>query len=185
MNSDPHKHHRHSIRLPGYDYTQAGAYFVTIVTHQRACLFGEIVDGAMRLNSAGKIAAQEWQRLPQHFPNLQIGAYIIMPNHIHGILILSTATTSPTNTSIAPTDNRVASPNGPAPGSLGAILGQFKSRLTRRLRAQPGLPRTPVWQRNYYEHILRNDSDRQHIQQYIDLNPSRWASDEENPARQR
>jgi putative transposase len=84
---NPKKQHRRSIRLQGYDYSQAGGYFVTIVAHQRACLFGEIVEGEMRLNLAGKIVQSEWERLPQRFEFIQLGVYIVMPNHFHGIIV--------------------------------------------------------------------------------------------------
>ena len=86
--SDPHNHHRRSIRLPGYDYTQAGAYFITIVTYGRKCLFGEISGGEMRLNELGEIVAEAWQWLPAQYPYIQIGAWCVMPNHFHGIIII-------------------------------------------------------------------------------------------------
>ena len=86
---DPKKHHRRSIRLKGYDYTSAGAYFVTIVTYQRECLFGEIVDGKMVLNDYGRVADEYWREIPEHFDNVELGAFIIMPNHIHGIIIIT------------------------------------------------------------------------------------------------
>lgn len=86
---DPQKHHRRSIRLQGYDYSQAGAYFVTIVAWQRECLFGEIVGGEMKLNRYGEIIQKWWNEIPVHFPNVEIGAFIIMPNHVHGILIIT------------------------------------------------------------------------------------------------
>jgi len=88
MSDDPQKHLRHSMRLQGYDYSQAGAYFVTIVTHGRWCLFGEIIDGEMRLNRAGKIIQQECQRLGHRFSNIQLGAFVIMPNHFHAVIII-------------------------------------------------------------------------------------------------
>ena len=85
---DPKKHHRKSIRLPEYDYSQAGAYYVTIVTYQRDCLFGEIVNEEMILNDLGKIADECWRAIPEHFPNVELGAYVIMPNHAHGIIVI-------------------------------------------------------------------------------------------------
>lgn len=86
---DPQKHHRRSIRLPGYDYSQEGAYYVTIVTHQRDCLFGEIVNEQMILNDLGKIADECWRAIPDHFPFVALGAHVIMPNHAHGIIIIT------------------------------------------------------------------------------------------------
>ena len=86
---DPNKHHRKSIRLQGYDYSQAGAYFVTIVTYQRDCLFGKIENEEMVLNDFGKIADECWRAIPEHFPNVELGAYVIMPNHVHGVIVIS------------------------------------------------------------------------------------------------
>ncbi len=89
MTYDPEKHHRRSIRLKGYDYTQPGAYFITICTHGRECLFGEIIDGEMHLNEAGPIVVQTWWDLPNHVPNVQLDAFVVMPNHVHGIIIIT------------------------------------------------------------------------------------------------
>jgi len=89
--SGPQKHHRRSIRLKGYDYASAGAYFVTIVTHGRECLFGEIVNGQIQLNVYGHAAAECWRALPEHFPNVELGAYVFMPNHVHGIIVIHDA----------------------------------------------------------------------------------------------
>ena len=86
--SDRQRHHRRPIRLKGYDYAQAGAYFVTIVTHDRACLFGDVVEGKMRLNEAGQIARQCWVEIPRHFPHVELDEFVVMPNHVHGILVI-------------------------------------------------------------------------------------------------
>jgi len=192
---DPRKHHRKSIRVPGYDYTQPGAYFVTIVTHQRECLFGEVVDGKMRLNQNGQIAQWEWERLAHRFTFIKLGTYIVMPNHFHGILIFHNSVRAtrtdymdiyPNNASsqaIASIENSGSPlPRGPKPLSLGAILGQFKSRVTKRLWKNPSLDGTPIWQRNYYEHIIRDDDDLNRIHLYIEANPRNWHTDAENTA---
>ncbi len=195
------RHHRRSIRLPGYDYAQPGMYFVTLVTHDRRPLFGEIAAGEMHLNRIGQIAKWEWERLPRRFAWLALDEYIIMPNHIHAILIIRDtvgATRSdqvegharpdelfgrePQDTSrrVAPTGSRL---HGPAPGSLGAIIGQFKSRLTKRIWAmkkRAGRSPLPIWQRNYYEHIIRDDNELARIREYIRNNPANWLSDREN-----
>jgi REP element-mobilizing transposase RayT len=89
MKFDPAKHHRHSIRLQGYDYTRPGAYFVTTVTWQREPLLGEVVGGVMRLNAFGKIVQAAWLDLPRHYPHVQLDAFCILPNHVHGIIVLS------------------------------------------------------------------------------------------------
>ena len=191
---------RRSIRLPGYDYAQAGAYFVTLVTHGRACLFGEIVDGVMRLNRRGLAAQDELHRLEQRFPNLHLDACVIMPNHIHAILIIhavgathppsiTVGATHPPSITVGATHplpeearnslngSPLPAPHGPPPGSLGAYIGQFKSRLTKRLKYP-----MPVWQRNYYEHIIRDNEELNHIRAYIQDNPLLWEQDNEYSA---
>ncbi|NQU30319.1 MAG: transposase, partial [Anaerolineae bacterium] len=124
---DPKIHHRRSIRLKGYDYARDGAYFVTIVTWQREMLFGEVVDGVMVLNDMGEIVREEWERAPIVRPYIELGAYVVMPNHIHGILIFN----------------------------VGAVIGQFKSIVTKRINTLHNSPGVPVWQRNYYDRIIR------------------------------
>jgi len=208
MPYDPGIHHRHSIRLKGYDYSQPGTYFITIVTQGRSSLFGEIVDGKMRLNNAGKIVQQEWRRLGQRFPHVELDAFVVMPNHIHGIVIIharDVGATHPGQTGYSlckdrlltrtlmdedgsPLPDRIysatrgdrAMSNGPAPRSLGAIIGQFKARVTKRLWTQPGLTGIPVWQRNYYEHIIRDEDEYSRLHRYIGSNPIHWQDDAEN-----
>lgn len=177
MTYDPRKHHRRSIRLKDYDYTQPGAYLVTLVAYNRECVFGEIVNGEMQLNQVGKIADQEWRSQAQHFPNLRLDAFVIMPNHIHAILVI-TDSENCGNKATHPDDliersPHQSRPHGPARGSLGAYIGQFKSRLTKRLGLMGN-----VWQRNYYEHIIRNEVEHARILAYIQTNPQRWADDQ-------
>jgi putative transposase len=191
---DPQKHHRRSIRLTNYDYSQPGAYYITIVTWHRECLFGEVVDGIMRLNKAGQIVQWEWQELPKQFGYIQLGAYIVMPNHFHGILIFHEHVGATRQDLTVGRSGKAASPpltseciegsplpRGPKPTSLGAFIAQFKSRVTKRLWKMPSLKDTPVWQRNYYEHIIRNEHDLQNKTDYINANPLLWAQDDENP----
>ncbi len=249
---DPQKHHRRSIRLPGYDYARAGAYFVTLVTHQRQCLFGEVVEGEMVLNDLGRIVQWEWMRLPQRFQYIELGAYIVMPNHFHGILIFHDDTVGATRRGLtvdlsggaglhdevlagiavgatrqgiavahsgeaglqddvlsgnavgatrpgmtiahsgevglqddvlSGNDGSPLHPRGPQPSSLGAIMAQFKSRVTKRLWKTPALHGAPIWQRNYHDHIIRSDDEMARIWRYIESNPARWAADDENPRR--
>lgn len=167
------RHHRKSIRIKEYDYTQAGAYFVTIVTYQRDSLFGDIDDGEMTLNAFGVIADECWRAIPEHFPFVELGAHVIMPNHVHGIIIIHEPVGA-THASPLPKQ-----PRGPAPRSLGAIVGSFKSAVTRRIGREHNA--TGIWQRNYYEHIIRDEKDLQRITDYIEANPSRWDEDDENP----
>jgi REP element-mobilizing transposase RayT len=190
---DPSIHRRRSIRLRGYDYTRPGAYFVTLVTQGRVCLFGKVEEGEMRLNAAGEIVRQEWLRLPRRFASVKLDAFVIMPNHIHAILVNNDLAGTirhgnPSDPPVVgatqlPLDRSMdlrggsplpARPRGPIPGSLGAIIGQFKSRVTKRL----GLS-FPIWQRNYYEHIVRSAAEWERIAGYIRANPANWRSDRE------
>ena len=174
--------HRRSIRLKGYDYAQPGGYFVTLVTQGRECLFGEIIEGEVQLSALGKITDECWQSIPEHFPNVELGAYVVMPNHIHGIIIIhenDEATRVGATHWVAPTPNTFTRPKGPKHGSLGAILGACKMTVTRR--AGKELHSGNIWQRNYYEHILRDQSDWECISAYISDNPLNWKKDEENP----
>jgi REP element-mobilizing transposase RayT len=191
---DPQKHHRRSIRLKGYDYSQAGAYYVTIVTWRRECLFGEVVNKEMKLNKVGKIVEWEWLELQKRFSYIELGAYMVMPNHFHGILFIhetvgatrqgqinSQTGSEPlqTNTSVGMDGSPL--PRGPKPASLGAILAHFKSRATKRIWKIPEFKETPIWQRNYYEHVIRDDKDLQNKTDYIEANPLLWEQDDENP----
>jgi putative transposase len=192
MRYSPERHHRRSIRLRGYDYTQAGAYFITIVAHERALLFGEIVNGTMRLNEYGQIVRDEWFRTAVVRPYVMLypDEFVVMPNHIHGIIWIVGATrrVAPTY-GIAPTDGGVAPTTHPSgrptlkPHSIGSILAQFKSLTTKRINALRGTPGAAIWQRNYYEHIIRDERSLQQIRHYILENPQRWEQDSENPYR--
>ncbi len=184
---DPARHHRRSIRLKGYDYTQPGAYFITLVTYERAHLFGAVVNGAMRLNAWGEIVREEWFKTAQIRPYVRLydDEFVVMPNHVHGIIWIvgdddvnvgATRRVAPTIPNVAP-----AKPCGPAPKSIGAIIGQFKSAVTKRINAWHNTPGAPVWQRNYYEHIIRDERALNAIRHYILENPRRWHLDRHNP----
>jgi REP element-mobilizing transposase RayT len=192
---DPQVHRRRSIRLPHYDYAQPGAYFVTMVAWHRECLFGTVVKGEMQLNKIGKIVEWEWLDLSKRFSYIELGAYAVMPNHFHGILFLhenvgatrrgqtakGSGVASPPIMTTSSTDGSPL-PHGPKAASLGAIVGQFKSRATKRIWKFPEFKETPIWQRNYYEHIIRNDTDLHNKTDYIEANPLLWEQDEENRA---
>ncbi len=184
---DPSKHHRpfggaqgrHSIRLKGYDYTSEGAYFITIVTQGRECLFGEIVDEEMVLNEAGQMVLKWWNELPNKFPNVILGTFVIMPNHFHGIIFI-----------IDECRGEILSPYNEKGGktptlrkpTLGQIVGYFKYQSTKEMNAMDKTGTiTKLWQRNYYKHIIRNEKELQQKTDYILENPSRWEEDEENP----
>ena len=170
---------RRSIRLKGYDYSQAGGYFVTIVTLWRECLFGEITSGEMQLNALGRIVEECWHAIPEHFPNTDVDVFEVMPNHVHGIILIHDETRRGTIYR-APTPT-IEQFGKPTVGSLPTIVRTFKAAVTRR--AGQELNSSNIWQRNYYEHILRDQRDYERIANYIASNPVNWADDEENPNR--
>ncbi len=181
---DPPRYNRRSIRLKGYDYSQPGAYFVTLVAKNRVYLFGEIEHGQMRLNDIGRCAADTLTSLQRHF-SMRLDAWVIMPNHMHCILAIHcTGEASDESRIIAIRPKLMdASPQRPIgtnSGSLGAIIQNYKSISTRRINTLRRTPGVQVWQRNYYEHIIRDEADWQKIADYIENNPSKWAEDREN-----
>ena len=175
----PATYRRRSIRLPRFDYTQQGAYFVTMCTLNRDCLFGEIVNREMRLNDIGRVAQMMWEEIPTHFPQVETDAYVVMPNHVHGVIVIAGPNVGVSHASPLP-----QRPSGPPRRSIGAIVGSYKSAVSRRINQSRGTPGTSVWQRNYYEHVIRNDAALNRLRQYIAENPARWAEDPDNPARQ-
>lgn len=178
---DPRIHHRRSTRLKGYDYTQAGAYYITVVTQGRVCSLGEVADGAMVLNDAGHMIQAIWDQIPSHYQGVQTDAFMVMPNHIHGIVILVGA-----GPRACPGPGG-GQPQGVAPTmSLADVVHRFKTLTTKRYMdgvKQPGWPPFPgkLWQRNYYEHIIRDETNLNGIRRYIVDNPARWMQDAENP----
>ena len=144
---DPQKHHRNSIRLKGYDYSQAGAYYVTIVAYQRDCLFGKIENEEMILNDFGKTADECWRAIPEHFPFAELGAYVIMPNHAHGIIVIRTDMGRGAEMLRPYAPNENPHKINVKPGSLGAIVRSFKSAVSYRINKE--LNATGIWQRNY------------------------------------
>jgi REP element-mobilizing transposase RayT len=177
MESKQRPHHRRLTRLQEYDYSQPGAYFVTVCTKNRSCLFGEIDNDRMRLSSYGEIIRLSWFDLPQHYTNVELDAFVIMPNHIHGIIFL---TDVGAGLKPAPTD----SPRDKRHG-LPEIIRAFKTFSSRQINKFRNMPGASVWQRNYYEHVIRRDESLAKIREYIETNPLRWALDKENPAHRR
>ncbi len=221
MAYNPKTHHRRSIRLQSYDYSQAGLYFITICCHHRICLFGEISDGGgvmvgaenilplrenknqiMILNNAGKIADACWREIPKHFQNAILHEYIIMPNHVHGIIELTNEThvgaenILPLRENILPLSENMDIGGGAEyilplpprnkfqkmiPHSIGSMVKGFKIGVTKWFRNNAAIPiqhpPLPIWQRNYYEHIIRNDQSYQSISDYIINNPAKWRED--------
>jgi putative transposase len=186
MPFDADKHLRRSIRLQGYDYSQNGAYYVTICTHGRECLFGEIVDGTMRLNEWGSIAQAEWLQTPIIRPYVDLDEFVVMPNHFHGIIVLDEGLKPNKGRAWqrhAPTPPRQAAFGKPVAGSLSSIVGAFKAVVTRRINVLRDTPSGPLWQRNFYDEIIRNEKMLNNIREYVQFNPARWSEDNDNPSR--
>jgi REP element-mobilizing transposase RayT len=158
--------HRRSTRLRAYDYRTPGAYFVTVCTRERHCVLGEIADGQVVLSLTGEVVRDVWVVLPQRLPTVALDAFVVMPNHVHGVLWLN-----------AP-DARGPEPEPTAP-TLGQVIRTFKASSAR-------LARVPcpefAWQRNYWERVVRNENELERVREYIAANPVLWAEDEENPA---
>ncbi|OGW76923.1 MAG: hypothetical protein A3J52_00675 [Omnitrophica bacterium RIFCSPHIGHO2_02_FULL_49_9] len=191
---------RHSIRLTKFDYSQGGHYFVTVCTYNRKCLFGNAVGGIMELNEWGKIAVECWNKIQERFPNVELDEYVVMPNHVHGIVRIvgatlvvapcavaqheSPGTVKRAGTRPAPTWD-VPPQVGARPVTLGQIIAAFKSMVVHRCIdgvKQNKLPpfHEKIWQRNYYDHVIRNEKSLHQIRQYILDNPSQWETDPEN-----
>ena len=170
MKYNPKIHHRRSIRLKGYDYSQAGGYYLTIVTQNRECLFGEILDGKIILNKYGLIVKTIWNDLPNHYNHIKLDEYVIMPNHIHGIVIINDDVGA--GFKPAPTIKRHGLPE---------IVRGFKTFSSRRINQYRNTPGQKLWQRNYYEHIIRNDDELNRIREYIINNLLKWETDRNHP----
>ncbi len=188
MNDNPAKHHRRSIRLKDYDYAQDGAYFVTLCTYRRKCFLADVLEDDVQLTTCGCIVEEEWSKTAIVRPYVTLDAFVIMPNHLHGIIMLMGtrdlvgATWQVAPTEIHPLDDGPTLPKGPKAGSLGAIIGQFKRSTTLRINQLREVEsNAPVWQRSYYETVIRNEYMLTTKRRYIATNPARWASDEDNP----
>jgi REP element-mobilizing transposase RayT len=185
MKYNPKIHHRKSIRLSEYDYSQAGFYFITICTQNRWHLFGEITDDEMVLNDAGKMIVNEWLKLKKRFKNIRLQEYTVMPNHFHGIIqIVAQNELVVQNTPVA----QKTKGNHEGCPYVGDMVGAFKSittveyiRCIKNNRWQPFDKK--LWQRNYWEHIIRNENEYHQIAQYILDNPKKWAMDKLNEGR--
>lgn len=153
MSYNPEIHHRQSIRLQGYDYANAGTYFVTICCHQRQHLFGEIENGEMKINLIGQIVSSLWQKIPQHFPNVELDGFILMPDHLHRIIMISESKEK---------------------SSLANIIQNFKSISSRKINRINKTYGISIWQRNYYERIVRSEQELTNLREYIKNNPANW-----------
>jgi len=154
--------HRKPLRLPDYDYAQAGVYLVTAVAFRRACLFGAAREGGVGLNDIGRIVASCWLAIPEHFPHIALDEWVVMPNHIHGLMVLREGGLV----------------------TVGNVVGLFKSSAARQFNAARG-GHTRLWQRGYYEHVVRSEEALSRIREYLVNNPVKWDLDDENPERKR
>lgn len=230
MTYHPNQHHRRSIRLKAFDYAQAGAHFVTVVTDDRACLFGRVIDGSVRLSDGGLAAQACWLAIPAHYPFVQLDAFVVMPNHVHGVIVITSHGTCvgtdrdgpnvPMGADAAgPRDAGGArdrhGPNDPPGGhhsvggtndaaganasvvgandysplprrsfrspskTVGSVVRGFKIGVTKWFRAHTDVQR--VWQRNYHEHVIRDEASWRRIRDYIAANPARWTTDADYP----
>ena len=222
MTRETPKLRRRSVRIIAYNYGQAGAYFVTVCAADRACLFGAVVNDRVELTRWGQVVAEEWERTVVLRPRIRVDAFVLMPNHIHGILVIvddgtgsggqSSATgehggvtTSVAGRGTPPEGGTRALQRAPAPlsttgvpagrgptqeafgrptsDSIPTIVRLFKAATTARINGQRGTPGAPVWQRGYYEHVIRSEDEWNRARKYIADNPLRWALDRENPLR--
>lgn len=172
---------RKTPRLQGYDYAQEGAYFVTICTYERVPLFGDVVEGQMRLSALGKIADDLWGTISEHRANVILDDHIVMPNHVHGILFIiePNSVQPPVGMRRASSAEFISSSlsKGAKRGTLSTIIGAYKSAVTRTINSQMGLRAPIVWQDSFHDHIIRNEHSLNHIREYVQNNPARWAED--------
>lgn len=171
-----YKRRNNSMRLPDYDYSQSGGYYVTICTHQKAQFLSHIVDGAIKLSDVGQVVLNIWLGLPNHYYHLQLGDFVIMPNHIHAILILiddeiALADTVGADLSSAPTKPLKRH-------NISEMIRAFKSYSTLGAKELLEVDTIKLWQRGFYDHIIRNEDDHLRIRQYIHDNPLKWESDD-------
>ena len=183
------KRSRRSIRLKGYDYSQPGAYFVTLVSKNRECIFGRVEQNHIRHNEISELVVNCWLSISDHFDNTELDEFVLMPNHLHGIIFihegLGKGEASPEGssnwTAILPGDASLQQPIGTQSGSLSAIIQNFKSISTRKVNRLCFEPGNKIWQRNYYERIMRNERELNATREYVRDNPLNWELDKENP----
>ncbi len=171
------QHHRQSIRLPEYNYSTVGGCSITVCTYNRECLFGEIIDGKMNLNQCGGIVNDVWNDLPNHYHNVELDIHAIMPNHFHGIIhiIVDGNETIAVGAGLKPAPTSISRRH-----KLSEIIRGFKTFSSRRINQIRNNPGVPVWQRNYYEHVIRQGTELDETRTYIINNPANWDTDSEN-----
>jgi len=173
--------HRRSLRLKSYDYSTPGAYFVTTCAQDRECHFGMIVDGEMQLDVNGQVVRECRDDIPDHFQDVATGAFVIMPNHVHGSIMMHD---NPRRgkACLAPTTRRFGAPPSSVLSSV-VVVGAFKSAVSRKINSRRNAPGMTVRQRNYCEHVIRDEEDLARIREYIMYNHLQWSEDEYNPDR--
>lgn len=191
MKYNPAIHHRRSIRLKGYDYSQNGMYFITVCIQNRECLLGEIENEKMILNEYGEIIELTWFDLTNHNTNILLDYFMIMPNHVHGIVMIMNNEKSVVGAGSKPALIKINSVDigmdfkgaglEPAPTGLTEIVRQFKTFSAKRINKLRNTPANPVWQRNFYDHIIRSEQGLTRIREYMINNPIKWDSDRNNP----
>jgi putative transposase len=185
---------RRTLRMPSFDYSSPGAYFVTICVHERACLLGDVAGEQARLSEIGALVLWTWECLPDRFPTIELDAFVVMPNHVHGILWLtdhrvvvglaqpSAIDTEVGEASLATTSFvSITTPSHKRP-SLGQVIGSFKSLTTIEANKRQGTPGQRLWQPDYYERVVRSETELHRFRQHIADNPARWDSDPEHPS---
>ena len=198
MQYNPDRHHRRSIRLRNRDYSRAGAYFITLCVENREHLFGDVVDGEMRLNEPGKWADECISVLPQRFPDLFVDTHVIMPNHVHMVAVIrddpvvGTAVGAIHELPLRELPVRYSPPlESPLIDPeirrltrramlIPKMIGYYRMNVAKQINQMRGTPGVPVWQRNYYERIIRNDDELNRVREYIRDNPRKWLLDSEN-----
>ncbi|MFN9398166.1 MAG: transposase, partial [Dolichospermum sp.] len=196
MTYNPDIHKRQSIRLKGYDYSQSGLYFITICCYQRECLFGNIMNSQIILNNFGQLIKEEWLKSAEIRKEIEFDDFVIMPNHFHGIVIINQEINSDfMKNDVDFQDNNVGA-NGRSPlqqiqssrpkismkpKSISSLIAGFKSATTKKINIIRNTPQNPVWQRNYYDHIIRNDESLARIREYVQNNPLSWENDQLHP----
>jgi putative transposase len=185
MNYDPTFHHRRSIRIPDYDYSQPGKYFITLITKHRECTLGKVIFGKNQLNEAGKIVASIWKSLPERYPQIDLGESVVMPNHFHFVITIQPGK------SVVPIENEgqniynMGGFHNPVKDqydrrrmTIPLVVGYLKMNSAGRINSLTGCSGSSVWQRDYYEHIIRDEVEDRHITEYIRHNPVHWEEDE-------
>jgi putative transposase len=178
---------RRTIRLRDYDYTRGGAHFITICTRDRECLWGKVVNGMVLMNATKRLVKSVWLQTATVRPDKELDAHVVMPNHFHGFFFIHESPgVAGATRRVAPMKNHFVAagktrrPTGPKPRSLGAVMAQFKSSVTKRLNDTRQYRGVSMWQRNYYEHVIRDEESLNRIREYIATNAERWDLDREN-----